>query len=104
MTETYEQNMKYWESCIIHEFKENLDLFGEFEINSFNRTCLRGQIIFKNGYQLTDITKKEFLQILIKVLTSKYQDYKYIISTRAKNDTSHYYIVASLIQEKIKLE
>ena len=104
MTEASEQNMKYWESYIIHEFKENLDLFAEFEFSRWNQTCLQGQINFNNGYKLTDITKKEFLQILIKVLTTKYQDHKYIISTRTKNDSSHYYIVASLIQEKVKSE
>ena len=89
----------YWEKIIIHELNKNLDLFAEFEFDRYDKTYHSYPQIYKTGYVLEEINKKTFLQILKKTIKDEYYSHDYFVSVRSKNDeSSHYYIVVSLLQ------
>lgn len=102
MTENTNQNNIYWKKYILNEFQENLNLFAEFELTRYNKTYHEWQIEFTSGYKLTEINKVELLQNVKEVIDINFNDCKYFITTRSKDDSSHYYIVISLIQDNDK--
>ena len=91
-------NEDYWLTHIKNELRKNNHLYAEFEMNN-NMTYNHYPIIFKNGYKLQEIDKTTFLNIIKNLMIEEYENKKYFITTRTKDDSSiHYYIILSIIQ------
>lgn len=93
-----EKNTVHWKYYIINKLDQNLNLFAEFELTSWDNTYHNNPVMFKSGHKLKEIEKKELLQLIKIVMETNFKNKQYIISTRSKDDTSHYYIVVSIMQ------
>ncbi len=94
------QEEKYWNSYIRSLFRENSHTFCEFEINRMGNVKFEfdNVLCFADGYKLKSASKSELIPMVIKYIQSNYPDSQYFISTRAKDDSSNYYLVVSIIQ------
>lgn len=85
-------NHKYWLIKITYELEQNDNLFAEFEIS-------RNETYGYDRYKLENINIKSLLSLIKNVMNTKYENKKYFITTRSKDDGLHYYIVLSIIQD-----
>lgn len=94
------QEQKYWNSYIGSLFRENSHTFCEFEITRFGdvKFNFESVLCFADGYKLKSTNKSKLIPMIIKYIQSNYPDSQYFISTRAKDDSSNYYLVVSIIQ------
>ncbi len=88
----------YWLIYIKNEFANNLNLYAEFIISNCDEVYFEYDVTFKSGYKLKSIQKNVLLQYIKKYINSTFTNPQYFISTRAKGDSSKYYIVVSIIQ------
>jgi hypothetical protein len=88
-------NLENWKKYIEICLEENSNLYIEFEIcNMFGKTVLTAF----NRYGLYNITKRELLEVINKLMREK--SLEYFISTRTKTDSYNYFIVLSIIINK----
>ena len=88
-------NLENWKKYIEICLEENSNLYTEFEIcYMFGKTVLTAF----NRFGLYNITKRELLEVINKLMREK--SFQYIISTRTKTDSYNYFIVLSIIINK----
>lgn len=92
-----DEEINYWTIYIKNELTANKELFAEFEISG-RKTYNYEPIVFSNGHKLKEISKRTLLDIIVNIMETNYQDKKYFITTRTKDDSSHYYITLTIIQ------
>jgi hypothetical protein len=99
LDEENKKQSEYWKRYIVNELTDNLNLFAEFELSKFDKTYHDVQMAFKSGYKLKEIRKKKLIELIKSIMETNFKDKQYIISTRSKNDSLHYYIIVSIIQQ-----
>jgi hypothetical protein len=93
-----EKNNLYWKKYIINTLNSNANLFAEFELYLSNTfTYFNEPVKFSDNYVLKGIKKIELLKLIKEVMKTDFPEYKHFVWTRAKYDSSHMYIVVSLV-------
>lgn len=88
----------HWLNCIMNKLEENNNLFAEFEMTD-NNVHIGETITYVNPLtSFKDIKKEQLMINIAKTMEKCYKGKQYYITTRGKNNSSHYYIVLSIIQ------